>query len=120
MDAHSRDLYASSLYMPMGIDMKSFTESRYYSYYKDSELDPYVSFLYDYVTYYNDTNTGYAKKKADLIDEIGDNIGKLITASESADYIMDEDGEGEDVPEEVTTEPKTESETSSEAEVTEE
>ncbi len=73
-------LYGSSIYMPLKKKLSEYKESKYYQYYKGSELNDYVEFIEDYLAYYNDSD-GYAKKMDALSDEIykKDIYSKLIT-----------------------------------------
>ncbi len=95
-------LYGSSIYMPLRESVSGFENSDYYKYYKDTDLNGYVEFIYDYLTYFNDKN-GYAKKIGDLKGELYDlaktnNINRLIKQTHDPNdlylrKIVDEDGD---------------------------
>ncbi|MCR5001093.1 MAG: hypothetical protein K6A71_04770 [Lachnospiraceae bacterium] len=92
-------LYGSSIYMPLKESVSDYKNSNYYRYFKDTELNGYVEFIDDYLTYLNDEN-GYAKKISDLKNELSAlGVNKLIVGQDhdqgsSLRGITDDDGNG--------------------------
>ena len=86
-------LYGSSIYLPLLKGTEYFNEgySEYYKYFKDSNLDDYVNFVQDYLTYLNDeSESGYKTRTDalytelsniglyDLITQVKDNTGNVL------------------------------------------
>lgn len=95
-------LYGSSIYMPLRESVSDFKDSDYYKYYKDTDLNDYVDFIDNYLTYFNDEN-GYAGKISALKEELydlskSDNINKLVKQVHDPDNsylrkVIDENGD---------------------------
>ena len=83
-------LYGSSLFIPFGMTTEEYEKSTFYDYYNGSELNPYTTFVHDYVSYYNDPD-GYAGKRASLAQELADyNIYNKLVTPVSEQFIPDE------------------------------
>ena len=85
-------LYGSSVYMPLNETVSDFYSSNYYAAYNGSDLNDYVEFIRNYLTYYNDAN-GYAKKIKNLKIELsgmGSNINRLVSqTSDEGSYLRE-------------------------------
>ncbi len=85
-------LYGSSIYMPLNETVSDFYSSNYYAAYNGSDLNDYVEFIRNYLTYYNDAN-GYAKKIKNLKTELsgmGSNINRLVSqTSDEGSYLRE-------------------------------
>lgn len=79
-------LYGSSIYLPLLKGTEYFNEeySEYYKYFKDSDLNDYVNFVQDYLTYLNDeSGSGYKTRTDVLFAELSDiRLYDLITQVE--------------------------------------
>ncbi len=85
-------LYGSSLYIPFGMSESEFLQGEFYKYYHGSELNPYVDFVHNYLSYYNDSVNGYAKKRIALANELNDNFSKLVKPASDFMTLEDENG----------------------------
>ncbi len=80
-------LYGSSIYLPLIKSPDSFmSESEFYKYFKDSDLNDYVGFITDYLTYFNDRSKYNTQ---DLCYEMANiRMDKLITQVNDAGNVL--------------------------------